>query len=127
MITCSECKTSNPSSNKFCGGCGKELPAVEAVPVPGEPGVFYCHKHVKVPTRIRCGKCDAPVCIKCSVQGVAGIRCRECAKQRVKVRPVGVLHEAGRVIGNSTPGLGRTVWYMVLWRIIMSIFFRGGW
>jgi hypothetical protein len=31
---------------------------------------------------IRCGKCETPVCVKCSVMGPAGIRCKDCASLR---------------------------------------------
>jgi hypothetical protein len=58
-----------------------------------------CAKHPNVETMIRCGKCETPVCVKCSVMGPAGIRCKDCASMRssplYKVSPgqlvVGVL------------------------------------
>jgi len=40
-----------------------------------------CPVH-NVETVIRCGKCETPVCPKCSVIGPAGIRCRDCAALR---------------------------------------------
>lgn len=39
---------------------------------------FYCHKHPRVQTRLRCNKCGEPVCAKCVVRTPVGYRCREC-------------------------------------------------
>ena len=41
-----------------------------------------CARHPNVETVIRCGRCETPVCPKCSVMGPAGIRCRDCASLR---------------------------------------------
>jgi hypothetical protein len=38
-----------------------------------------CVRHPRVETWLRCGKCDKPICAKCTVYGPAGVRCRECA------------------------------------------------
>jgi len=42
--------------------------------------VIYCARHQNVPTNLFCGKCEKPICPKCSVSGPVGQRCRECAK-----------------------------------------------
>jgi len=123
-MICGQCAADNPDDNKFCGTCGKVLkPPPAAVAVPGDDGAFYCARHPKSITRLRCGRCDTAICPKCMVQGVAGARCRKCANRRVAVRPAGVLHAAGRAIETGASGLGRPIWYMAIWYFIRSLFF----
>ena len=123
-MVCSQCKAGNPGGQKFCGECGSEMAAVEAVLVPGGDGEFYCAKHTKAITRLRCGRCEAPICPKCTVYSPAGTRCRPCSKNKIALRPAGVLHGAAHAISSAAPGVGRRVWYLALWYLILS-FLRG--
>ena len=123
-MVCNECKADNPSGKKFCGECGAALTASDPVAVPGGDGEFYCAKHTKAVTRLRCGRCEAPICPKCTVYTPAGTRCRACTKNKIAVRPAGVLHGAVGAISSAVPGAGRTVWYLALWYLILS-FLRG--
>jgi len=117
-MRCSKCNAENTDGKKFCGDCGAAFVArEEAVPVPGEPGAYFCAKHRKEPTRITCGRCETPICTRCAVHGPVGVRCRECAKNRVPIRPMGVLHGAGRQLEQNG---GRVVWYMAIWYFIVS-------
>lgn len=127
-MACPKCGADNAEANKFCGSCGTVLEGTTpvAVAVPGEDGAFYCARHLKTITRLRCGKCEAPICTKCTVFTPAGTRCRICAKNKVTLRPGAVLHEAGRLVTNTSQGVGRRVWYMALWYFILS-FFRNPW
>jgi hypothetical protein len=50
--------------------------------VPGEPGVFWCARHKNVKTRLRCGRCEKPICPKCTKMGPTGARCPDCASNR---------------------------------------------
>jgi hypothetical protein len=50
--------------------------------VPDEPGVYYCARHSKVKTRLRCGRCEKPICPKCTVYGPTGARCPTCASNK---------------------------------------------
>ena len=122
------CKAENLEANKFCGGCGAALAAMpEVVAVPGEDGAYYCARHVKTVTRLRCGRCEAPICPRCTAYTPAGTRCKSCAKNKIALRPTALLHEAGRALANqSSGGVGRRVWYMALWYLILS-FFRNPW
>ena len=120
---CNKCKADNPADKKFCGECGAKLePAPEAVAVPGDPGAFFCARHKKVTTRVRCGRCETPVCDRCTVQGPTGVRCRDCAKNRVPIRPRGVLHQAGRSLEGAAANPIRTVWYLAIFSWIASLF-----
>ena len=126
-MRCAKCGSENPAGKKFCGDCGGELVALaEAVAVPGQAGVYYCAKHPKAETRVRCGRCEQAVCLKCAVHGPVGVRCRDCAKNKIPIRPMGVLHGAGQTM--DSPG-GRMVWYMVVWTFVLTIIshlFGGG-
>ena len=119
-MICSKCSSDNPADKKFCGDCGAPLEAMVSIRVPGDDGAYYCQRHKKEITRVRCGRCEKPVCVRCTVHGPAGPRCRECSRHRIPVRPMGILHEAGR--GLSSPGATRTVWYLAIWYFIISIF-----
>lgn len=63
--------------------------------VENEPGVFWCARHRKTQTRLRCGRCEAPICPKCTVYGPTGARCRNCVSYRgshlYQVKPVHLL------------------------------------
>lgn len=50
--------------------------------VDDEPGVYWCARHRKTKTRLRCGRCEAPICPKCTVYGPTGARCRTCLSNR---------------------------------------------
>ena len=50
--------------------------------VPDEQGVWFCARHKKVKTRLRCGRCEKPICPKCVVMAPTGARCRDCASNR---------------------------------------------
>jgi hypothetical protein len=53
-----------------------------ALEVPGEDGVYFCARHKSVHTRLRCGRCEAPICPKCTVMTPVGARCRDCGTNR---------------------------------------------
>ena len=65
----------------------------ESLQVEGEPGVYWCARHRKVKTRLRCGRCDAPICPKCTNYGPTGVRCKTCLSNRgshlYQVTPLG--------------------------------------
>lgn len=95
-MRCSSCGFSVDSNPKFCPECGKKFVAVQPAVNAGEDGLYYCYKHKKETTRVTCGRCERPICTKCSVIGSVGVRCRECAKNRVPIRARGLVHDAGK-------------------------------
>ena len=131
-MVCPGCSADNPEGKKFCGECGAALAEKPApVPVAGEDGAWFCQKHAKTVTRLRCGRCEAPICTKCTVYTPAGTRCRACAKNKIAVRPAGLLHEAVGTLSGPSSGIGQRVWYLVLWygalsliRMVIGLFFR---
>ena len=59
-------------------------------PVDTEDEQLYCYGHPKTPTRLRCTRCDRPICGRCSIPASVGQHCPECVaearKQTRKVR-----------------------------------------
>ena len=47
-----------------------------------EPDTIYCARHASVETVLRCGRCETPICPRCSVSTPVGMRCRDCAQVR---------------------------------------------
>jgi hypothetical protein len=45
-----------------------------------QPGPLYCYRHPDRETWVRCGRCDQPICTRCSMQGPVGLRCKACGK-----------------------------------------------
>lgn len=127
MSRCSKCQAEVQGAPKFCPDCGKRfVPNPEPV-VAGEDGVYFCHKHKREQTRVTCGKCERPICPKCLVLSPAGVRCKDCSRNRVPVRLRGVAHDVGSGLTRS-PGAQR-VWYMVFVMFIVNFFlniFGGG-
>lgn len=44
--------------------------------------VIYCARHPKVETGLRCGRCETPICPRCSIFTDVGARCPDCAPRR---------------------------------------------
>jgi hypothetical protein len=50
-----------------------------------DPNTLYCYNHPKRETRLRCNKCDRPICASCAVLTPTGYRCKECIRGQLKV------------------------------------------
>lgn len=94
-MVCRRCAKDNPAENRFCSRCGLELTDPEPTK-PSDGEQMYCHRHPKEPTNLFCGKCERPICTRCLVMSPAGVRCKECSRHKVSVRPAAVLHEASQ-------------------------------
>ena len=127
MARCSRCGAEAAEVTKFCPACGAKFVAQpEAIQVDGDPGAYYCWKHKKEVTRVTCGRCEKPICTKCLVIGPAGVRCKDCARNKIPVRMSGVLHDATSGISRGVRNIdGRKVWYLYLFAMIARLF--GGW
>jgi hypothetical protein len=44
-----------------------------------------CANHPDIETRLRCKKCEKPICPKCAVHTPTGYQCRECIRSRQKI------------------------------------------
>lgn len=98
----------------------------EELQVPGEPGVWNCARHKSTPTRLRCGRCEKPICPKCTVMGPVGARCRECASNRsshmYQVGPLqfGLAFGAGAVMGALGSVLVGVLGFFALWALLYA-------
>lgn len=45
---------------------------------PMDDDQLFCYRHPDRETRIRCGRCDRPICTRCAMQGPVGFRCKTC-------------------------------------------------
>jgi hypothetical protein len=76
--------------------------------VPNEPGVYFCARHKNTKTRLRCGRCEKPICPKCTKYGPTGARCPDCASNRdshmYQVSPLQFLIAFGVAFGCSIIG-----------------------
>jgi hypothetical protein len=93
-----------------------------------DDGPMFCYRHPDRETVLRCGRCDQPICTKCSVMGPVGARCRVCGLRkndglkaftpRQLVLGTGVTLGAGLLLGYFGAQLG--------WLAIVGGFFLGG-
>ena len=48
-----------------------------------------CYRHPNRETGVRCSNCERPICPDCMTSTPVGMRCPECARQKVKVSGIG--------------------------------------
>lgn len=48
----------------------------------GEAETLFCVRHPDRATVLRCGRCNAPICVACTIQTPVGVRCPGCAQTR---------------------------------------------
>ncbi|MFN2526000.1 MAG: rhomboid family intramembrane serine protease [Actinomycetota bacterium] len=41
----------------------------------------YCYAHTRTPTRLRCSRCDRPICGRCAIPASVGQHCPECVAE----------------------------------------------
>ena len=41
----------------------------------------FCYGHPKTPTRLRCSRCDRPICGRCAIPATVGQHCPECVAE----------------------------------------------
>jgi len=81
----------------------------------GDSVTTYCAAHPRVETRLRCGKCERPICPKCLVFTPVGARCRACANLKpLPVFQVGPRHYAEALGAALAVGLvGGLLWAFI--------------
>jgi membrane associated rhomboid family serine protease len=47
----------------------------------------YCYGHPKTPTRLRCSRCDRPICGRCAIPASVGQHCPECVAEARRSSP----------------------------------------
>lgn len=48
---------------------------------------LYCYGHPKTPTRLRCSRCERPICGRCAIPASVGQHCPECVAEARKSAP----------------------------------------
>lgn len=65
-------------------------------------GTYYCARHPKTETLLRCGRCETFICPKCAVFTDVGARCPDCAPRRklpqFEVGPLYLVRAAGAAL-----------------------------
>jgi len=46
---------------------------------------MVCYNHPNRETRLRCNRCERPICSECAVLTPTGYRCRECVRSQQKI------------------------------------------
>jgi ribosomal protein S27AE len=118
-MNCPRCGKPNDEDNLYCGRCGLEFAKVDHGGDAPQDEVA-CHRHKRELTRLRCGRCERPICHKCVVLGPAGPRCKDCARLKVPVTARAIAGEAkitARNIFRSGP------WTIYLWLLMASLVF----
>lgn len=78
---------------------------------------MYCARHPKVETHLRCGKCEKPICPKCTIQTPVGARCPDCAKlTRLPTFQVSIFDH----LKLAGVGFGLAIGAGLLWRAVTS-------
>lgn len=94
--------------------------------VPGEPGVWRCARHKNVQTRLRCGRCEKPICPKCTVMAPTGARCRDCVSNRtahmyqVEPRHLAMAFAASVVAGAIGPAAIALAGSLWIWALLYA-------
>ena len=60
-----------------------------------------CANHPNVETRLRCNRCEKPICIKCAIQTPTGYRCKECVRGQQKTFETAEWQDAPLAFGVS--------------------------
>jgi membrane associated rhomboid family serine protease len=47
----------------------------------------YCYGHPNTPTRLRCSRCDRPICGRCAIPASVGQHCPECVAEAARSTP----------------------------------------
>ena len=48
---------------------------------------LYCYGHPNTPTRLRCSRCDRPICGRCAIPASVGQHCPECVAEARRSAP----------------------------------------
>ncbi|HYN37525.1 MAG TPA: rhomboid family intramembrane serine protease, partial [Actinomycetota bacterium] len=73
-------KPSDPNS-------GVNQPLDPAAGTIAEPAETYCYAHPKTPTKLRCSRCERPICGRCAIPASVGQHCPECVAEARKSAP----------------------------------------
>ncbi len=77
---------------------------------------MQCARHPKTETELACGRCETPICPRCSVMTDVGARCPDCAPRRplpqFEVGPIWLLRGALAALVSGA-ALGAAWWLII--------------
>ena len=53
----------------------------------GQDEQLFCYGHPKTPTRLRCSRCERPICGRCAIPASVGQHCPECVAEARRSAP----------------------------------------
>ena len=62
-------------------------PPEDAVQVLDESEQLYCYGHPKTATKLRCSRCERPICGRCAIPASVGQHCPECVAEARRKTP----------------------------------------
>lgn len=103
---------------------------------------LFCVNHPRVPTLLRCNKCNRPVCARCLVLTPVGYRCKDCVRGQQRVyenvvgtdyllaggvaAPVALLGSVGAVLGVCVVGFAPVIGLLAAEAVRLAIRGRRG-
>src|SRR3954451_3122364 len=72
-----------------------------------ESGTLRCARHPGVETVLRCGRCETPICPRCSIATPVGARCPSCAQVKrfaLNLKPPELARAVGFGVGVAAVG-----------------------
>ncbi len=119
---CPKCDSVMKPGTDVCPGCGETVAAQYSPDaVPGDFGAYYCYRHKRAVTRLRCGRCGRAICPDCALIGPAGPRCPDCGRHKVPVSARAVAHEAKMTFRGLLTGPLRYLWMVILFGLVMTL------
>lgn len=76
-----------PDPNSGVNQPSDPQPSDPAAGIIAEPAETYCYAHPKTPTKLRCSRCERPICGRCAIPASVGQHCPECVAEARKSAP----------------------------------------
>ena len=74
--------------DRLCDHVGvNDQPPGGSGPVLNQSAETFCYNHTKTPTRLRCTRCNRPICGRCAIPASVGQHCPECVAEARRSAP----------------------------------------
>ncbi|MEJ2549061.1 MAG: B-box zinc finger protein [Anaerolineales bacterium] len=91
--------------------------------------VMVCVNHPNRETRLRCNRCNQPICASCAVQTPVGYRCRSCIQGQQKIFETARRHDLPVAFGVAAVAVSiaaAILNYLSFWGIFVAPVVGGG-
>ncbi len=89
----------------------------EPPPVLDESSETYCYGHKDTPTRLRCSRCERPICGRCAIPASVGQHCPECVAEARRGAP-----KVRTALQATAPGVRAVIGITILFYIADQLF-----